>query len=375
MHHSSATMMQLFYGSGRKLSALPIVLFAVGWGLYLVGFVKRMIKPSLLFPRWGNYPAMVAIGVGPLLVFTAILQACLGGTASAAMGSLTAISAVVFLVSLGNSSITSAETLYQYNNTLLAYNSTSENWARFYLSCTLAGSVLCCIGVTFFLLLWSCYKDAPQHSKRAPVNFGSTDAQRGFKLKFLFPGYARKLAVPCIFLAFMGWCVLVGGHHHRINSVPQEGRYVDDMLIFDLGQWGACVLTPLLLLFGLLHAGASGLASAVMAVVNSVLNGIVLTSIGYYMIHDVGQWLQDECKTKCDYSIPQNAAALCELVGSFLFCFFWGSVVALWPFYTKCLDNKEDYRLVLPMSGRSNRGRANSQDYQDMDDDEQPIQL
>ena len=368
-------MVRLFYGPSRKLSALPIILFAAGWGLYLVGFVKRMLRPSLLFPRWGNYPAMVAVGVGPLLVLTAVLQACLGGTASAAMGSLTAISAVVFLVSLGNSSITSAETLYQYNNTLLAYNSTSESWARFYLSCTLAGSILCCFGVTILLFLWSCYQDAPGYGDGRPVVLGGMDEPRGFKLKYLFPGYARKLAVPCILLAFAGWCVLVGGHHHRINSVPQEGRYVDDMLVFNLGQWGACVLTPLLLLFALLHAGASGMASAVMGVVNATLNGIVLTSIGYYMIHDVGQWLQNECESKCDYSIPKNAAALCELVGSFLFCFFWGSVVALWPFYTKCLSDGEDHRLVLPMNRGRIRGRANSQDFQDVDDDDEPIQL
>lgn len=357
-------MVHLFYGPIRKLSALPILLYVAGWGLYLVGFVRRMITPSLLLPRWDNYPAMVAVGVGPVYVLAALLQACLGGTGSAAMGSLTAVSAVVFLVSIGNSSITSAQTLYQYNNTLLIYNTTNGDLARFYLSCTLAGSIICGLSITLLLLLWSCYQEPPVNDERRPILLEDTDDARGFRLKLLFPGCARKLAIPCIFLTFMGWCILVGGHHHRINSVPQEGRYANDVLTFDFGQWGACVLTPLLLLFALLHAGVSGSASAVMGVVNAVLNGLVLVSIGYYMIHDVGQWLKNECKTKCDYTLPQNAAALCELIGSFFVCFFWSSVLGLWPFYTKCF---EDHGLLVPMGRRRNRRRTNSHDYQDFD--------
>lgn len=213
-------MAPLFYGPCRKLSVLPIVLFAAGWCLSLVGFVKRMVRPSLLLPRWDNYPAMVAVGVGPVFVLAALLQACLGGTVSAAMGSLTAVSAVVFMVSLGNSSITAAETLYQYNNSLLLYNSTNEGLARFYLSCTLAGSILCGVAVTLLLSLWSCYQNPPVDDQGRPVLL-QAEAE-GFRLSSLFPGYARKLAIPCILLACIGWGVLVGGHHHRINSVPQE---------------------------------------------------------------------------------------------------------------------------------------------------------
>lgn len=365
-------MVHLFYGLSRRLSSLPILLFVVGWGLYLVGFVRRMVRPSLLLPRWDNYPAMVAVGAGPVFVLAALLQACLSGTASAAVGSLTAVSAVVFLVSMGNSSITSAHTLYQYNNTLLIYNTTNEGLARFYLSCTLVGSILCGLSITLLLLLWGCYQDPPVNDERRPILLGGTDNTGGFRL---FPGWARKLAIPCIFLTFAGWCILVGGHHHRINSVPEEGRYANDVLMFDFGQWGACVLTPLLLLFALLHAGVSGSASAVMGVVNAVLNGIVLVSIGYYMTHDVGQWLKNECKTKCDYTLPRNAAALCELIGSFFVCFFWSSVLGLWPFYTKCFGEGEDYRPLVPVSGRK-RGRSNSRGYHDFqEDDRDPIQL
>lgn len=364
-------MAPLFYGPCRKLSALPILLFAVGWGLSLASFVKRMMKPSLLLPRWDNYPAMVAVGVGPVFLLAALLQACLGGTASAAMGSLTAVSAVVFMVSLGNSSITAAETLYQYNSSLLLYNSTNEGLARFYLSCTLAGSILCGVAVTLLLSLWSCYQNPPADDRR-PVQLH--EEAEGFRLRSLFPGYARKLAVPCILLACVGWGVLVGGHQHRINSVPQEGRYANNVLVFDFGQWGACILAPLLLLFGLVHAASSSSASMVMGVVNAVLNGLVLTSIGYYMIHDVGLWLKNECNTKCDYTLPENGAALCEIVGSFVFCFFWGSVLGLWPFYKREL--RDSTTLFMPGGHVWSHRRTNSQDYQNFDDDDsEPIKL
>jgi hypothetical protein len=366
-------MVHLFYGPSRKLSALPILLFVVGWGLYLIGFIKRMIKPSLLLPRWDNYPAIVAVGAGPVFVVAALLQACLGGTASASVGSVTAVAAVVFLVSLGNSTITSADTLYQYNTSLPLYNTTNEALAQFYLSSTLAGSILCGMGITLLLLLWGWYQDSPVQDERLHLLRGAanrgTVVRRGFRPNTLFSGCARKLAIPCILLAFVGWCVLVAGHHHRINSIPQaqEGHYSNDVLIFDFGQWGACVLTPLLLLFGLLHAGASGSASALMGVVNAVLNGLVLTSIGYYMIHDVGQWLKYECESKCDYTVPQNAAALCELVGSFLVCFFWSSTLALWPFYTRWVD---EGRGVYQLEGEGGQRMTNSQDYQQLKDED-----
>lgn len=367
-------MAPLFYGPCRKLSALPILLFTTGWGLTLVSFIKRMAKPSLLLPRWDNYPAMVAVGVGPVFVLAALLQACLGGTASAAMGSVTAVSAVVFLVSLGNSSITAAETLYQYNGSFLLYNSSNEALARFYLCCTLAGSILCGLGVTVLLSLWSCYRNPPEDDRGLGRPLLRHAEPRRFQLKSLFPGYARKLAVPCILLACVGWGVMVGGHHHRINTVPQEGRYANDVLVFDFGQWGACILTPLLFLFSLIHAGSSGSANMVMGVVNAVLNGLVLTSIGYYMIHDVGLWLKNECKTKCDYTLPQNGAALCEIVGSFVVCFFWGSVLSLWPFYKE--EPRDGDALFMPRGHSQSLRRANSQDYQDFDeDDTEPIKL
>lgn len=359
-------MVRAFYGPCRKLSALPILLFVAGWGIYLIGFIKRMAKPSLLLARWDNYPAIVAVGVGPVWVLAAVLQACLGGGAGAAMGSVTAVAAVVFVVALGNSSVTSAETLYQYNRSLALYNTTSESLALFYVSSTLVGSILCCLGVTLLLSLWSCYQDPPTDEEERALLFdtGAGNA-RGYSCRWLFPGYARKMAVPCVLLAFAGWCILVGGHHHRINSAPEEGRYFNNVLVLDFGQWGACVLTPILLIFALIHAALSGNVGVVMGVVNAVLSGIVLTSIGYYMLHDVGQWLKNECKNKCDYTIPQNAAVLCELLGSFVVCFFWSSVLGLWPFYTKSLTG-ETAGVLMPMS----RGRTNSRDYQDVDDEE-----
>lgn len=340
--------MQLCYGVCRKLSALPILLFIAGWGVGLVGFVRRMIRPSALLPRLDNYPAMVAVGAGPVFVVTALLHACLnGGTAGAAMGSVAAVAAAVYLVSAGNSTITSAETLYRANRSLLLYNNdTSEAMGVFYVSTTLAGSVLCCLAITLLLSMWGCYQATPpqrddaEEGERFVITNGGQSA-RGLRKRcwqHLFPGRARKMALPCLLLSFLGWCLMVGGHHHRIDSTPQEGHYrsKDGVLVFDFGQWGACVLTPLLLLFALVHAASTGAAGTVMGVVNATLNGIVLNSIGYYMVHDVGGWLKAACRNKCDYTLPQNAAALCELVGSFVVCFFWASVLGLWPFYSNC---------------------------------------
>lgn len=400
--------MRLFYGTCRKLSTLPVFVFFVGWGFYLVGFLRKMIKPTPLLPRWDNYPAFIAAGVGPVFILTALLQSCLGGTTSAAMGSVAAAASVIFLVSLGNSSITSAHTLYHYNSSIS--NSTDEGFSVLYVASTLVGSIMCCLGVTLLLGLWSSYQD-PRDPPRDPprdcdedneeqeqgsilLHNGSTGtgtssvnnthhSREVVCRSSLFPGFAKKMAVPCLVLSFVGWAVMVGGHYHRINSVPEEGQYANDVLMFDFGQWGACVLTPLLLFFGLMHAAATGSANTVMGVVNAVLNGVVLVAIGYDMVHDMGEWLKKECESKCDYTLPQNAGALCEIVGSFVMCFFWSAVLGLWPFYKKqpSKTELEDTNMVS-LSGYTRTHAqfrpANTRDYiqeEDDDNDIQPLQV
>ena len=332
--------MRLFYGPHRRLSLFPIILFGVGWILYLVGFVRIMTKPSPSFPRWDNYPAIVAVVAGPLFFLASLLQSCLGDTPSSVMGSVAATSAVVFLVALGNSSITTAQILYHYN-------STAEEQSIPYLSSTLTGCIICSLAITVLLGLWGYYMVMPPRSSRNRRHYtlhaeeeddGSLSLEQPRHERSrdsLFPGYARKMAVFCILLAGIGWGVVVGGHHQRISRVPEEGVYTNDMFIFDFGLWSTLVLTPLLLLFALIHAGASGRTSSVMGVVTSILNGFVLTSIGYYIIHDVGGWLKRVCNSKdCNFTLPQTAAALSEIVGSFAFCFFWACVLGIWPFYT-----------------------------------------
>ncbi len=372
--------MLLCYGLSRKLSSIPVVAFTLGWALYLVGFVKRMVRPSPSLPRLDNYPAAIAVGAGPVFIITALLHACLGGKVGAAMGSVTAAAAVVFLISQGNSSITSAQTLYQYNSTTMG-NSSAEDLSELYLGFTLAGSILCSLAVTVLLSLWGCYSSDPLNADDVTIlHSDSYSEERGRGQRVCkspwFPGYAKKLAIPCLFLAFLGWCVMAGGHYHRINTVSQEGIYYNKRFTFDFGQWGACVLTPIMLIFGLIHAGSRGSASTVMGVVDAIMNGITLTSTGYYMIHDVGDWLKDNCANKCDYTLPRNAAALCEIIGSFVMIFFWGSVLAIWPFYRKMAAPRgHEAGHVLATSYVNRRQRANSQDYINEDDDTQPFNI
>lgn len=366
--------MKVFHGFCRKFSVLAVLLFFVGWIVYLVGFLKRMIKPTALLPRWDNYPSIIAAGVGPVFILTALLQSCLGGTASAFMGSLTAVASVIFLVSLGNSSITSAQTLYHFN-------STAESTSTLYVSSTLVGSILCGLGITLLLSLWGFYKDTSeeQHGHiilhedtdgEEMVSHHSSPADMVCKTTCFF-GWARKVSVLCLLFSFLGWCVMVGGHYHRINSIPEESRYSNDLLTMDLGQWGASVLTPLLLLFALLQACLSGFSSSVVGVINSILNGIVLTSIGYYMVHDIGQWLKEECEHDCNYTLPQNAAALAEIVGSFMTCFFWSSVLGLWPFYRRYSGAGEEG--MSRLSGYIQHRRSRDTPYLSQDNNESEI--
>ena len=318
-----------FAGLHRKLSIFPIVLLAVGWVVYLIGSVRYLEKDSPSSSMWEHYPAIVAIIFGPLFFLASLLQSYIDGTPSAVMGSLAATSATIFLVTIGDSTISSAQILYKYNNT-------AEEIAISYPASALTGSVLCTMAITILLALWGYYEAKPPSGRSGDGRQQHNTSASNPSLESattLFAGYARRLAVMCILLAGVGWGVLVGGHHQRINRIPSEGGYINNLFFFDFGIWGTLVLSPLLLFFALIHTGSSGRTSSAIGVVTSILNSFVLTSLGFYMVHDVGGWLREECKKKCDFSVPQDAAALCEILGSFVFFFFWTCVVSTWPFF------------------------------------------
>jgi len=384
----------LFYGPQRKVSFISLILYVVGWAAFVVGFVRRMVKPSSAAPRWNNYPEMVAVVVGPLFVLFAFLHACLNGTSSALMGSLAAVTAVVFLVGLGNTSITSAQVLYRYNE---SDNSTTLGLSLPFMSTSLAGSLVSCLAIALLLSLWGYYwrQLGPQrqasrrvqqreillHQDEEADDTASNSSEVTGSPK-LCDGYARKAAVCFIIVAGLGWGVMVGGHHQRITRIEQEGGYVDNIFYFDFGQWTAIVLTPIMLIFALIHAVAPGRVSSIMGVVLAILNGFVVTSMGYYLIHDVGGWLEGECSggKNCNFTVPKSAAALSEIVGGFLFVFFWACCLGMWPFFSNfanvVLTQRErsaSDRMVTPTGYTSSQERSvrKSRD----DDDLEPLQV
>ncbi len=351
------------------------------------------------YPKKDNYTEIVAVAVGPIFLVFAFLYACLNGSPGAFMGSLAAVSAVVFLVSLGNTSITTAQVLYQYNDSdsnsssvNVSENATSPaNLGLPYLSTSFAGSVACYLAITILLALWGYYWNLPSkvrrvnrrvqqerillHNDGEDEDTASTSSAAANTGSTVFAGYARKVAVCVIVVAFMGWGIMVGGHHQRISRISEEGAYINNIFYFDFGQWGSIVLTPFLLLFALIHAGASGRVSSVMGVVVAILNGFVLTSLGYYLIHDVGEWLKNECKDgkDCNFSVPKSAAALSEIVGGFLFVFFWACLMGVWPFFTnhanvKSMRTTTSDQMVVPT------GYSNSQERSIRKDDDDDVE-
>ena len=386
------TEMKVFYGPQRKLSLFSLALYVLGWVAFVTGFVRRMVKPTATVSRRDNYPEIVAVAVGPLFLLFAFLHACLNGTPSALMGSVAAVSAAVFLVCLGNTSITSAQVLYKYNG---SDNATTLGLSLPYLSTSLAGSLLCCLAITMLLALWDYYWRLPRRTRRVNRRVqreivlhnddnddddDSVSSSSNTNRKApLFAGCARKAALCCIIIAGLGWGILVGGHHQRISRIPREGGYVDNIFYFDFGQWTSIVLTPILLLFAIIHAGATGRSSSVMGVVIAILNGFVLISMGFYLIHDVGGWLEEQCSDgkNCNFTLPKSKAALCEIVGGFLFVFFWASVLGIWPFYTNYAnvrppaETRPSDQLVTPTGYSSSLRSMKKND----DDDLEPLEV
>ena len=126
--------------------------------------------------------------MGPLFLLFAFLHACLNGTPSALMGSVAAVSAAVFLVCLGNTSITSAQVLYKYNG---SDNATTLGLSLPYLSTSLAESLLCCLAIAMLLALWDYYWRLPEGlNRKAPLTLFAGCAVSS--LHVLAGGYCRR---------------------------------------------------------------------------------------------------------------------------------------------------------------------------------------
>lgn len=301
------------YGWQRKLALVPLGLFMVGWLVFAVGLIWRLIvdtnvdihdrDPSDSF----NYPYYVTLVGGPVIYLLGALHAILPGVASAVVWTVVAFTSTVYFASAS---------WVMYDSGL---NSTSDGTGSspLYNQVTLMfeGTLFSIICWNLVLILTIFYKNASQRQRN-----------RNRIRKGLFPGMARCLSIPLLALSVAGWCLFVVGYH--LMDYSQDSSTVFDerskpvvIAVFITG--------PFLFLASLLHAGFAGESSFVMGVFLATAHKFYVMTMGFVIVH-LSHYIM---KIGLSKDVNADSYLYYMLGGALASLFFWTGVHALWPFY------------------------------------------
>ena len=347
----------------RLLTALPLSFFMVGWGLFVVGFgwllsssQDEIMPITYHFPYFhytvtsrtdpSLYPFYVTLVGGPFIALAGSLHALVTiPILSSILGFIAVALSVIYFVSAGTAAV-----LCSHNITSSVYPETEYDSGPanvkvvLMLSGTLMQGVCWCI----VMMLSVFYK-------YRMFDEGVVDSPSAHRRLWPFtPGLGRILCIPCVILSAIGWCIYTGGVY---NSLPWDMFYITPTFI----------IPPLAYLTALLHAGCSGGASTVMGVFTAVLNMLFLSFMGERLALNAINLHSEKCES---YSIyyHMNKCYYDRLIlaGGVLCLFFWGCVLALWPFY-------RNHPLPHTSSERANQTYETVQDHPSYHMDSQPL--
>ena len=328
--------MPLFSALPRKLALLPLSFFMVGWGVYVAGFIALLnswtTEEGALFQHmYQDYqlsksdpilsPFYYTLVGGPFVALFGILHAALPGQASSIFGTLSAVLSVIHFASVGAATFICATIVYKVSH-IDAHQIHQTNIAKMLVG-MLSGGLCWC----FVLILSTLYKYQPEeqrnnHPRRAHCPF--------------MPGIARLIAIPCLVLAVVGWCVFSAGLYKYDNAQYDPYGYCYSCYP-PFYTSTTFIITPLLYLAALLHAGGDsntmGIFTSVLGMVYLFFMGNSVNNAAIALHHCNNDYNSHNRYSSCT---TDHMITLGLILGGGLFnLFFWGCTIALWPFYRK----------------------------------------
>ena len=344
--------LSLLFGWQRKLALLPLGLFMVGWLVYAIGFIWDLIEsdkqssaeePRPFDPSSPVYfPYYLTLVGGPVVYLTGALHAILAGVASAVTWVCFSLLCAVYFTSVSwvmyerglNSTSSSAGN--SDTQLLRTQSAVTQSWMMF------EGTLFCvvCWCILQILAVFYRNKNVDQNQN---VNHSqdclSAPVLAGNRRQLPFKGPARALSILFILMSFVSWCVFVAGYagwdaqlndgslEHLINLFDGYSRPVV-LVVF--------IVTPLLHLSSVLHAGCSGKAST-MAVFTALLHVLFVMSTGFIIVHLV-LYLLNNCdkndqSRNCFDEVVTNSNYNLMLGGCIVSLISWTFVYSLVPFY------------------------------------------
>ena len=347
--------MQAFDSIAKKLVIPVIVLFEIGWVVFVGGFGSQLnigveqsedsgqsadevLRSPFLFPE---YFTLVA---GQFVALLALLHAALPSsiTASSIVGVLSTILNIIYFVSVGyliNWSVYAVKTLERLLDQLPSFD---DNDLRRYLHayrCVLAGTIIMTVSWGLIQLLSFFYE--PKNPQRRSLwrvirEFGWSNIQ----LKATLGEWLRLGTIPVLVLSAIGWCVCIAGLQKFLDIVDNDSssRYIFTSLHqYSFGIWANFFIAPLLYLAALLYAGCSSDASTVSGVFAAIFNTFFVLSMGYAVVGvSIIKYSDSEIRRSGFFtsSDPQEVYNENLILGGGVVCLiFWTIIHVFWHFY------------------------------------------
>ena len=320
--------------------AIPLfVLFEIGWIVFTAGFglllsnkEHSMLKEDdsrkspLYFPYY-----MTLVG-GQFIAVLVLLHAALpSGRPSSIISAVSTILNTIYFTSVGyviNASYIKIQGV-KWDN-FVGITTVNDPQLVRAVNLMLAGSIILTVSWSLVQLLSFFCQHSPQPVQRRNLWDVIVECWKNCTVVVGDVSESVRLSsIPAMLLSAIGWCVYVGGVHHN-------GLYWG----YQVGGWTVVVVTPLMYLASILHAGYTGKASSLMGIFAAILNtffvvdvGFSVTTAGKYLYNSLQiltPTLQQEVEDRLKYDVYYHRLIL----GGGIVCLvFWTVVLVLWPFY------------------------------------------
>ena len=331
-----AGSIMLFKGWCRKLAIPLLIVFSLGWLVYVIGFVLLLndkdAKKATEF-YFEHTPRYLAAAGGLLTAVLAFLHAASPGPLSAFLGSLTGFVSVFSCMGFGH--VIYSTTIPVYNSTLSkSMDISNETWLMF------VGSYVAVVSWMFVFIAWNCFTYDWKfvqvvHIVDEDGNFTDNSYPARLRRNVLFAGVARKLAAVVLLFVGASWCLYITGLSEEIRANHTMGVISEEGIQLPFHRWAVCVVGLLAFLSAVGHAGAFGGGGTAMGIFTCILGIFFLTSVGYTSLS-----LAIEVYTTCHkndncYILDTviRKFTIYQLSGGLALCLSWACLVALWPFY------------------------------------------
>ena len=354
--------MGAFDSIAKKLAIPMIVLFEIGWIIYIGGFGSYMhqrilenadnrftsqtANEILRNPVFFSHYFTVVGGqfVALLFLFHALLPS---STASYIVGVLSSVMSVIYFVSVGYLIHWSVASVRFYEDRVSSlqqssYFLSSEALTRAILylhavRCVLAGTILMTISWGLVQLLFFFYE--PQTKSQNQRNLWQVIREFATGLPTSTPQLKAKLGellrlctIPLLVVSAIGWSVCAAGLY-KLSDITATYTTVNPHQ-YDFGTWATFFITPLLFLAALLYAGCSGGASTMSGVFAAILNTFFVLNMGSTVVSVcIGKYLLDQSSSSIPAEIRHNFDLI--LGGGVVCLLFWTIIYAAWHFYRK----------------------------------------